>query len=223
MKKALNFIISFAFIICAFTPVVANAKGNKGAVSASDISINAEYLIRDVDGLHSRYVVLATNNSDSDIVVDADFFAVTTEGTVLQTVHDSAEAVKAGQTFIVYGQFKNDSIEGAGDFKYELHPVYTANCRYDAVNIEIQDSDYSALSITGTNYSDSDINAVNVRGIFFKDGQPVAFDTVNVGDKGYTLHSGATTVQELGMFADDYDDYVITYTATSDTSFSEDF
>ncbi len=221
MKKIYSIIISIALIFGAFTPVHVLARANQ-SVSASDISIDAEYLIKDQDGLHSRYVVIASNSTGSDISVKADFYALNSEGSPIVAVHDSADAVKAGQSFIMYGQFKNDAIADAASFTYDLRGETTSQCRYDAVGLDVQKSADNELNITGTNFSASDVNLINVRGVFFKDGAPVAFDTVNIGDSGYTLRSGSSGIQQLGMTLEDYDDYVITYTASSDITLAED-
>ncbi len=220
MKKVIGIIISLTLLTAVFMP--ATAKAATGNIS-EDISINAEYLIKDTDGLHTRYVVLATNSGNSDISVSADFYAVSADGSNLKTVHDYAEAVKKGQTFIVYGQFRNDVAARASGFSYSIKATETVDCRYDAIGIDSQKSEDNSIIITGTNYSKSNVNAVNVRSIFYKDGAPVAFDSVNIGDSGYSLRSGGTGVQELGLTYSDYDDYVITYSVASTDSFTKDF
>ena len=210
MRKIYGIIIAIALIFGAFTPVKVLAK-------TSDISVNAEYLIRDQDGIHSRYVVLATNASGMDISVKADFFALDASGNPIKVVHDCAEAVRNGQTFILYGQFKTESIADVASFDYSLNVTKASNCRYDAIGIDVQKDEANTLNIVGTNFSTSDVNLVNVRGIFFKEGMPVAFEAVCVGDSGYALHSGSVGNQQLAMVPVDYDDYIITYTVSSDS------
>ncbi len=214
MRKIYGIIIAIALIFGAFTPVEVLAK-------ASDISVNAEYLIRDQDGIHSRYVVLATNASGSDISVKADFYALDASGKPIKVVHDYADAVKNGQNFIIYGQFKNDSIADVASFSYDIRVETTGSCRYDAIGLDVQKDDSSTLNVTGTNFSASDVNLVNVRSVFFKDGVPVAFETVNVGDSAYVLHSGNTNNQQLAMVPVDYDDYIVTYTVSCDNPLTE--
>ncbi len=220
MKKIISLIMTAIITLGMATPISAEAVTRSASIS--DISVNGEYLIKDNDGLHSRYVVLATNNSGEDIAVKADFHALSSDGSSIKTVHDSAEAVKAGQEFIVYGQFLNDSIADAASFTYDLAVQTTSDCRYDAVNIDIKESSNDTIAVTGTNYSQADVMAVNVRGVFYKDGIPVAFDTVNIGDQGYALRSGADSVQELGQTFDDYDNYVITYSVVAKNASAND-
>ena len=213
MKKIYGIIVSIALLIGLIAPVSINAK----AASVSDISISGEYLIKDSDGLHSRYVVLATNNSEKDLTVEADFHALSGRKAV-KTVHDCAEAVKAGQSFIVYGQFRNDQIAKASGYTYDLKVSETSSCKYDAVNMEITKSDDNTIIVTGTNYSQSDVYSVNTRCLFFKDGTPIAFDTVNIGDSGQLLRSGKAGVQQLGMIPVDYDDYTVTYSVSGSSA-----
>ncbi len=214
MRKIYGIIIAIALVFGAFTPVKVLAK-------TSDISVNAEYLIRDQDGIHSRYVVLATNASGMDISVKADFFALDASGTPIKVVHDTAEAVKNGQTFILYGQFKNESIADVASFDYSINVTKTSSCRYDAIGLDVQQDEANTLNIAGTNFSASDVNLVNVRGVFFKGGVPVAFETVCIGDSGYALHSGSSNNQQLALVPVDYDDYIITYTVSSDSPLTD--
>ena len=221
MRNIIGIIIAITLTITALSPVSADAA--MSSASASDISIKGEYLIRDNDGMHSRYVVLAENTSPDDISVKADFHALSSDGKEIKTVHDVASAVKSGQTFIIYGQYLNDAIADAASFSYDLHVNSTSGCRYDAVSVDVSRTANDTIAVSGTNYSKSDVIAVNVRGVFYKDGVPVAFDTVNIGDQGYVLSGGAGSVQELMQTFTDYDDYVITYFVEAKNPLPEEF
>ncbi|WP_026495192.1 hypothetical protein [Butyrivibrio sp. WCD3002] len=211
MNRIKSLIVTLVFLVGVFTPVQVNAR----SASPSDIGIKAEYLIKDNDGLHTRYVVLATNNSDSDITITASFHAISSNGAVIKTVFDNTESVKRGQDFIIYGQFRNEIAAAASSFKYDLNINENNCCNYDAIGLDISEDEDRSLTITGTNYSKTDVNAVNVRGIFYKDGTPIAFDTTNIADTSYTLRSGNSGSQQLCMVPVDYDNYVITYSASS--------
>ncbi len=213
MNKITTLIVTMAFLVGVFTPVQVSAN----ASSQSDIGIKAEYLIKDSDGLHTRYVVLATNNSESDVTVNASFHAIDANGNIIKTVYDSAESIKKGQEFIIYGQFRNEIASAASAIKYDFSVADDNCCNYDAIGIDIAQEEDNSLTVTGTNYSKADVNAVNVRGIFYKDGTPVAFDTTNIADTSYTLRSGNSGTQELCQVPTDYDNYVITYSASSVT------
>ena len=163
--------------------------------------------------MHSEYVVIATNTSGMDLSVSAYFHAVASNSNPIKTVSDSASAIKNGQTFILYGQFVNDEVIDASSYSYELATEATHDCKYDAVNIDVQTEEDGVLEVTGTNYSSEDISLVNVRTVFLKDGKPVSFDHVNLGDSAYSFSSGGSNTQELGMVHPDYDNYIITYSA----------
>ena len=77
--------------------------------SASDILIQNEYVIPDVSGFFTYYVLVAQNNSEIDLSVDADFTALDGSGNALYKVNDYADAVKKGQQFIIYGQFRHET------------------------------------------------------------------------------------------------------------------
>ncbi len=216
MKKHISIILVALFItLVSVSPLTVNAR--KNSISASDISVKREFLIKDNDGLHSRYVVLATNDSAEDISVKADFFAIASDKTVIKAVHDCTDAVKSGQDFIIYGQFLNDKIEDAASFSYNISAQETSDCRYDAIDLDVEKSKNNTLAVKGLNYSKSNVNAVNVRSIFYKDGVPVAFESINVGDRGYVLSSGSEGIQELGQNYTDYDEYVITYSVATES------
>ncbi|WP_029320654.1 hypothetical protein [Butyrivibrio sp. AE3004] len=216
MKRLYSIIISITAVISVFSgsAVISNAANNSN--DANGLKINNEYKIEDADGLHIRYVVMATNTSGKDLEVFAVFNANASNGQIVKTVSDDAYAVKSGQSFMLYGQFKNSDIEDATDFSYDLKTSDTSLCRYDAVSLDVAKAEDNTLSVTGTNYSTEDIGCINVRTVFFKDGAPVAFDTVNIGDSGYLLRSGSSNTQELGMLLEDYDNYVVTYVAADD-------
>lgn len=213
MKKILVSIISFtiALIFVAGSATVSNAKEG-----ISDLKITDEYTIADADGLHTRYVIIATNNSDKDLEVSAFFSATASDGDIIKTVSDCGNTVKAGQSFMLYGQFKSSDIEEASDITYSLESLDSQNCRYDSVDIDVQKNIDNSLSVTGINNTSEDVSCVNVRTIFFKDGSPIAFDTVNLGDSAFSLQGEGSNTQELGMLLDDYDDYLLTYSVAGD-------
>ncbi len=212
MRKLFGIILSLSiFVGSAFsTNIIAKASN----VSTKDISVDDEYVICDEDGYNTRYVIVATNNASDDIVASAVFNALSKDGSVIKTVSDYGCVVKAGHAFILYGQFKSDEVEDA-TFSYDLTVEDTTVCRHDSVDVECEKSEENTLVVSGTNYSEQDIQAVNVRGVFFNDGEPVAFDTVNLADNGFTLHSGSSNTQELNMTPTEYDDYVVTWSAPS--------
>ncbi|WP_026664802.1 hypothetical protein [Butyrivibrio sp. FC2001] len=214
MRRIYSLIIAIAVIISMFTSsAIISYAANQ---TADGIKIEGEYLISDIDGIHTRYVVVAKNVSDKDLSVIAKFYALKANGNPVKSVTDGASAVKKGQSFMLYGQFKNSDIEEATEFSYEITVKETDNCRYDAVGFDVEAGIDSALAVTGTNYSSEDVGCINVRSIFFKNGEAVAFDTVNIGDYGYSLRSGSSNTQEIGMLLPEYDDYLVTYSVASD-------
>ncbi|MBE5861190.1 MAG: hypothetical protein E7301_13860 [Butyrivibrio sp.] len=213
MRKIAYTILSLSIFLGSIFrfPIISYAR----EASVSDITVDDEYVICDEDGYNTRYVIVATNNSSNDIVVSAVFNALSEDGAVIKTVSDYGLVVKAQNAFILYGQFKSEEVKDA-TFSYDLTVADTDVCRQDSVNIEYAPSEENTLVVTGTNYSEQDVQAVNVRSIFFNEGEPVAFDTVNIADKGYTLHSGSSNTQELNLLPSEYDDYVVTWSAPSD-------
>lgn len=216
MRKIYGIIITIAVFISVFanSSFITNAASGHGI--AEGLQINAEYLIRDIDGMHNEYVVIATNNSGSDVHVSAYFHAVASTGNPIKTVSDEAKAIKNGQTFILYGQFKNEDVIDVSSYSYDLITDAASDCKYDSVNIDVEAEESGTLEVTGTNYSSEDISLVNVRTVFFKDGKPVAFDHVNLGDSAYSFRSGSSNTQEIGMVPVEYDNYILTYSVSSD-------
>ncbi len=176
------------------------------------ITVDSEYIIPDSCGFSTYYVVVATNNTGKDISVEADFVAKDNDGNSLYKVNDQHEAVRDGQQFIIYGQFANSRIEGASDYDYSFEVSPTDRCAYNSVKVDAERSG-DAVTVNATNYSDKDVQGVGVRTVFLKDGEAVAFDTVNIADEGVTFHGGSSNSQEVGMFAGNYDDYLLTYTS----------
>ncbi len=185
--------------------------------SSDSITIDGIYTISDNMDWCTYYVVVATNNTGKDVAVGADFIAVDGDSNVLSKVHDYSEAVKDGQQFILYGQFKNDRIADAKSFDYNFRIAQTDNCTYSSVNLDSVKEDVG-IQVEATNYSEKDIQGVGVRTVFLKDGQAVAFDTVNIADVGYVFHGGSTNSQVVGYNAADYDEYIMTYTSAGDFS-----
>ncbi|WP_408070659.1 hypothetical protein [Butyrivibrio sp. JL13D10] len=214
MKKIYGLIAAIAVIISIFsTSSFVSYASNK---TADGIAIDGEYLITDNDGMHTRYVLIAKNISGKDLSVMAKFHAQKVDGNHIKSVTDGTAAVKNGQSFMLYGQFKNDDIEEAGGFSYEISSEETDSCMYDAIGLDVKTGTDSALTITGTNYSSEDVACVNVRSVFLKNGTPVAFDTVNIGDCAYSLRSGSSNTQDLGILVPEYDDYIVTYSVANE-------
>ncbi len=213
MRKIYGLIIAIAVIFSTFSFTFISYAANK---TADGIKIEGEYLISDIDGIHTRYVVVAKNVSDKDLAVVAKFYALKPGGNPVKSVTDGASAIKSGQSFMLYGQFRNSDIEEAESFSYEITVNETDSCKYDAVSFNVEEGTDNVLEVTGTNYSSEDVSCINVRSVFFKDGEAVAFDTVNIGDCGYFLRSGSTNTQELGMLLPDYDDYIVTYSVADE-------
>lgn len=192
--------------------LISYASGN--TVPSGNVVVTEEYLIPDEAGISSRYVLLASNETDSNIAISAEFYAVDSDGDVLATVTDYIDAVRKDQEFILYGQFKNEIVENAANFKYTLSFDYTDECAYDAIDIKTDtDEGSTVIDVTGTNYAQKDVEGISVRAIFYSDNKPVAFDYVNIADSGYLLHSGSTNYQQIGTVNIPFDDYVVTYTS----------
>jgi hypothetical protein len=180
--------------------------------SVLNISINSEYVIPDGYDWCTYYVVVATNNTGKDITINAEFTALDKAGKVLGKSQDFSDAVKKGQQFILYGQFKNADIAGADDYKYTFSLAETDNCTYNSVNIDAVNNG-ECLQVSATNYSEHDIQGVGVRTVFLRNGKAVGFDTVNIADVGYTFHGGSTNSQMVGHNTGSYDNYILTYTS----------
>ncbi len=192
--------------------LISYASGN--AVPSGNVVVTEEYLIPDESGISSRYVLLASNETDSNIIISAEFYAVDSDGKVLATVTDYIDAVRKDQKFILYGQFKNEIVEAAANFRYTLSFDYTDECAYDAIDIKTEnEEDSTVIDVTGTNYAQKDVEGIHVRAIFYNDDEPVAFDYTNIADSGYLLHSGSTNYQQIGTVNIPFDKYVITYTS----------
>lgn len=195
------------------------AEETEGAEGA--ITIDDEYLIPDSIGWCTYYVVVATNNTGSDISISADFVAKDGSGNVLKKVNDYSDAVKKGQQFILYGQFLNKEIANASAYEYEYSINPTDRCAYTSVSLDTKNIG-DCVEVSATNYSEFDVQSVGVRTVFMKNGRAVAFDTVNIADAGITFHGGSTNSQIIGTRAGDYDDMIITYTTVSNHSMAED-
>ena len=174
--------------------------------------MDSEYVIPDSCGYSTYYVIVATNNTGRDVAVDADFIAKDKAGNQLYKVNDRNEAVRDGQKFIIYGQFANSRIENASDYEYSIKVNPTDRCAYNSVKLDAVRNG-ETVEVSATNYSDKDIQGVGVRTVFLKGDKAVAFDTVNIADEGITFHGGSHSSQEVGMFAGNYDDYLLTYTS----------
>ena len=186
-----------------------------------EVTIDSEYLIPDSIGWCTYYVVVATNNTGSDISISADFVAKDGSGNVLRKVNDYADAVKKDQQFILYGQFVNAEIGNAENYEYAYTINPTDRCAYTSVAVDTKDIG-DCIEVIATNYSEYDIQSVGVRSVFMKNGKAVAFDTVNIADAGITFHGGSTNSQVIGTRAGDFDDMIITYTTVSNHAMSED-
>ncbi len=189
--------------------------------SSTGVTVDDEHIVPDQFDWCTYYVVVATNNTGSDISISADFSAYDGAGNVISTVHDYADAVKAGQQFILYGKFLNENIEGAADYDYSFDVDETDICTYSVVNLDTNQLD-ECIEVSATNYSENDIQGVGIRTLFMNDGEAVGFDTVNIADVGYTFHGGSTNSQIVGCSVGEYDDYIMTYTSAG-FSGSEDF
>ena len=95
---------------------------------SSGITIDEEFLIPDGMGFFTYYVVVATNNTGSDIAISADFLAKDKGGTVLRRVNDYSDAVKSGQQFILYGQFNSDAVRKGASYEYAYRVWQSYKC-----------------------------------------------------------------------------------------------
>ena len=215
----LGILISFiSFCNPKFIPAATSYAEND---AQGEITVDEEYLIPDRLGFFTYYVVVATNNTGSDISVSADFTARDKSGNVIRKVNDYADAVKNGQQFILYGQFTSSAASRAASYEYDYAMAPTDRCAYSQIALNA-DRSGQLIELTATNYAKYDVQCANVRAVFMKKGKAVAFDTVNIADMGIVFHSGSTNSQVVGMNAGDYDDYVITYTSVADNPVPED-
>ena len=210
MKKRIFSIVVMFGVTLLF--LFNNPTAYAAEISTGDIHIDEEYLIPDSFDWCTYYILVATNNTGKDIYVSADFAAIDANGNVVAKVNDYAEAVKKGQQFILYGQFKNTEIKNAVKYQYVFNQAETDNCTYNSVNIDAVKIG-NCVQVSATNYSSKDIQGVGVRTIFLKNGKAVAFDTVNIADVGYVFHGGSTNSQVVGYSAGSFDEYIMTYTS----------
>ena len=191
------------------------------AAPEGEITVDDEYLIPDNLGWCTYYVVLATNTTGSDISISADFVAKDKQGNVLRKVNDYSEGVRAGQQFILYGQFLSSAISSAASYEYTYTVDTTDRCAYSKVAFGASNAG-DCLEVSATNKAGSDLQGVGVRAIFIKDGKAVAFDKVNIADEGIVFRSGSTNSQYIGEYAGDYDNFIMTYTSVSDKPLAQD-
>ncbi|SFC93091.1 hypothetical protein [Butyrivibrio sp. YAB3001] len=216
IAMGLSLILFAVIIFCKAGQLRVNAAG----LSTDDITVNSEYAIPDGYDWCTYYVVVATNNTGCDISISADFSALDKDGQVLSKVNDYSEAVKNGQQFILYGQFKNSDIKRAVKYQYEFEFEKTDNCTYTSVDVDAMDAG-GCIEVSATNYSEHDIQGVGIRTVFLRNGSPVAFDTVNIADVGYTFHGGSTNSQMVGYNAGQYDNYIMTYTSAGNGTLTD--
>ena len=224
-RRILSIVISFVMVLSLFmildskeipaTTVYAENELSQG------VTINEEYLIPDSIGWCTYYVIVATNNTGSDISISADFLAKDRSGNILKKVNDYSEAVKKDQQFILYGQFLNEEVKKASSYEYNYTVAPTDKCAYTSVSLDTKNIG-RCVEVSATNYSKFDIQSVGVRTVFMKNGKAVAFDTVNIADSGITFHGGSTNSQIIGYDAGDYDNYVLTYTSVGTQASAED-
>ncbi len=223
-KRIFSIIITMGMVLSLFLFIGSDIIPASVAYAENEvqqgITVDKEYLIPDNLGYFTYYVLVATNNTGSDISISADFLAKDKSGNVLKKVNDYSDAVKNGQQFMLYGQFRTAAVKGAS-FEYAYAVAPTNKCAYSQVSLNA-DRSGQIIELTATNYSKYDIQCANVRTVFMKNGKAVAFDTVNIADMGITFHSGSTNSQVVGMNAGDYDDYVITYTSVANNEMPED-
>lgn len=214
MRKFLSVLLSGitgSVLLAAFllSPVTVMAAPS---VSSDSVVVSGKYVIPDSSGTSTRYVLVATNEFDMDIAIEAKFYAIDADNNLLYRAIDFAEAVKAGQEFMLYGQFPQEIADQTDHVEYTLSVNEADNCAYNAASVTATEGNDNLLVVEGTNYSNNDIQGINVRTVFLKNGKAVGFGTVNIADYGYTLCSGSTNTQELGQFVSDYDSYILTYT-----------
>ncbi len=223
-KRIFSIIITMGMVLSLFLSIGSDIIPASVAYAENEvqqeITVDKEYLIPDRLGYFTYYVLMATNNTGSDISISADFMAKDKSGNIIKKVNDYSDAVKNGQQFILYGQFRTPAVKGAS-FEYAYAVAPTNKCAYSQVSLNA-DRSGQIIELTATNYSKYDIQCANVRTVFMKNGKAVAFDTVNIADTGITFHSGSTNSQVVGMNAGDYDDFVITYTSVANNEIPED-
>ena len=212
----LIFALVLAFSLC-FSVVISPIHVDAADPSVSDIQINDVYVLPDNSGFLTYYVVYATNNTGADVSVETFFTAFGKDGEQIYKVSDYVDAVRNGQDFITYGQFSNNDIENVSKFDYEIQISETSNCTYSSVDVEANKAD-DFLIVEATNYSEHDLQGVNVRTLFLRNGKPIAFDYVNIADAGTTFHGGSTNCQVIGFNIGSYNDFILTYTSAGSTS-----
>ncbi len=215
---ALGMILS---VLCLDSNFVPGTRSYAENDLKAGIIIDDEFLIPDGLGFFTYYVVVATNNTGSDIAISADFLAKDKGGSVLRRVNDYSDAVKSGQQFILYGQFSSEAIRKASSYEYAYSVWPTDRCAYSQVSVNAQRNGHF-VELSATNHSRADVQGACVRTIFLKNGKPVAFDTVNIADVGTTFRGGSTNYQEVGMNVFDYDDVIVTYTSVANSPLPED-
>ena len=217
MILALGMIFSLFYFLGSESALTVYAENDL----TNGITIEDEYLIPDSLDWCTYYVVVARNNTGSDICISADFVAKDRSGEVLKKVNDYSEAVKKDQQFILYGQFLNKEIRNAAAYEYDYSVSTTDKCAYSSVALDTKNTG-ECVEVSATNYSKFDIQSVGVRTVFIKNGRAVAFDTVNIADTGIIFHGGSTNSQVVGTYAGDYDNYIMTYTSVGTQAHLED-
>lgn len=210
LSLAVTLGMSIAFLLNVNHCVTPSAVVYAAEEKAEGIRIDEEYLVPDIYGWCTYYILVATNETGEDIAISSDFVAIDGNGNVLSKAHDYLDAVRNGQQFILYGQFLNEDLNGVADYDYSFDIRTTDKCSYSMISVDASRND-RYLEVSATNYSESDIQGVGVRTVFMKNGRAVGFDAVNIADYGYTFYGGSTNSQILGYNTKDYDNYILTY------------
>lgn len=198
-------------------PSIVEGGGNESATTteppteavplAEQMEVTEYFINRSVYDLYCHYVLFIKNNSDVNVILEANATAKGADGAMVGASSDSSDPVAPGQTTCISMAFDNpEDIESCEYILMAKEAEY--NLPTEGVTVEYNILPEKVI-FSATNNGTVDAEFVHVDVVFLKEGTPVDYDYCYIVNDESNLPAGATLTSEVRCSADEgFDDIV---------------
>lgn len=197
----------------------ANNTAEQSSIHADTLADRIDTTLYYLEQLNDTYAfVIAENNSDTTVNIDANLSAKDTAGDTISTYSSSISALAPGESYPLWNYFENISAESIADIDYTITVTKSSETSVvDHMNCSVENTTAESVIVKATNKSNEDIYFPEAFAIFFKDQKPVAFGNTYLDNvsSDCILQSGKTVIKSIDCFSDNsFDDVKVYYHAT---------
>lgn len=171
------------------------------------------------EGMGDTYAfVVAINNSNVTVDVDANLTANGSDGSTISTSSSNIYGIAPGSSYPLWNYFDGISVNDIDNIDYSMTVTRSSAISVtDMMDCSVEATNSDGVIVKATNIGSEDIDYPEVFAIFFQNGNPVGFGNIFLDNvsSDCVLQAGQTVTKTIECYSDgSFDDVKVYYHAT---------